>query len=187
MEHLCREVYTSEIPHISIEQRLDFTWDHSLTLLLHLSLTCYTPSLVSLPLNPCLEFCFYKNSSWDISSTNSCGGRRVCGSHLWNQGTSSPRIVQQLPSHQWLRILLSFSLFILRLWLLPPHPSCRQKRRNDTNIIVYPIMLSPASRLSGRLSSDFCSWLVGPPVSVRDTGKGGSLAGHINTHRNKVC
>lgn len=26
---------------------------------------------------------------------------------------------------------------------------------------------------------------MGPPVSVRDTGKGRSLAGHINTPRNK--
>ena len=43
VEHLCRAVYTSEIPYISIEQRLDFIWDHSLTLLLHLSLTCNLP------------------------------------------------------------------------------------------------------------------------------------------------
>ena len=73
VEHLYRAAYTSEIPHISEEQRSDFTWDYSLTLLLHLSLTCYTPSLVSLPLNPCLELCFYKNSSWDTSSMNSWG------------------------------------------------------------------------------------------------------------------
>ena len=183
MEHLYRAAYTSEIPHISVEQRSDFTWDHSLALLLHLSLTCYTPSLVSLPLNPCLELCFYKNSSWDTSRMNSWGQ----WFSFMKSGNQESQDSTTAPKSSVTQALSVFSPCILSLWLLPSHRSCRQKRRNDTNIIVHPIMLSPASRLSEELFSDFCSWLVALPVSVRDTGKGRSLAGHINIPRNKVC